>query len=67
MLIAIIIIIIVPIIIIFTVPIIIIFTVKMKPFLVIYKTFELNTVLQKLKMVIWVGRIILKLTNPLME
>ena len=52
MLIAIIIIIIVPIIIIFTVPIIIIFTVKMKPFLVIYKTFELNTALQKLKMVI---------------
>ena len=52
MLIAIIIIITVPIIIIFTVPIIIIFTVKMKPFLVIYKTFELNTVLQKLKMVI---------------
>ena len=52
MLITIIIIIIVPIIIIFTVPIIIIFTVKMKHFPVTYKAFELNIVLQKLKMVI---------------
>ena len=59
MLITIIIIIIVPIIIIFTVPIIIIFTVKMKHFPVTYKAFELNIVLQKLKMVIWIGRIIL--------
>ena len=34
----------------------------MQHFPLIYKTFELNIVLQKLQMVIWVGRITLKLT-----